>query len=49
MSAASAKLVSADHGGTEQHDRGARARILAAAEEVFAHGGYEGGSLRQVA
>jgi AcrR family transcriptional regulator len=49
MSAASAKLVGSEHGGAGQDDRGARARILAAAEEVFAQGGYDGGSLRQVA
>ena len=33
----------------EKDDSGARARILAAAEEVFAQHGYDGGSLRQVA
>jgi len=33
----------------EKDDLGARARILAAAEEVFAQFGYDGGSLRQVA
>jgi AcrR family transcriptional regulator len=33
----------------EKEDRGARARILAAAEEVFAQYGYDGGSLRKVA